>query len=65
MDSLTKGWEVSPLLPLTIRDFPHSCRGRGTDRFHVNSIADKSEYIEEGFNRAHSLGVLSIMVGKA
>lgn len=65
MDSLTKGWEVSPLLPLTIRDFPHSCRGRGTDRFHVNSIADRSEYIEEGFNRAHSLGVLSIMVGKA
>lgn len=26
-DSLTKGWDVSPRLPLTLRDFPDCCGG--------------------------------------
>lgn len=26
-DRLTKGWDVSPLLPLNLRDFPDSCGG--------------------------------------
>lgn len=61
-DRLTKGWDVSPLLPLTLRDFPDSCWGRGTGYIAMNRVPNRNGYLEEGFNQAHSLGVLSIEV---